>query len=113
MHGTIPYIHLLYSMYIEKITCYPWLQGESRFIEIALRELPTHTEQEIKAHSAWYTEYCTLLEAKKLAIQQWRKDRQVYNRTVSCSLGNLATEEFEYNFLWFKPRNWYQYSFKV
>ena len=78
----IPYTCMLYS----KNTCYPWLQGESRFIEAALRELPTHTEQEIKAHSAWYAEYCTLLEAKKLAIQQWRKDKQVYLSPVHWAI---------------------------
>ena len=53
-------------------------QNEGAFIEAALLELPTRTESEVKAHSAWYTEYSTLLEAKRLAIQQWKKSRQVH-----------------------------------
>ena len=52
-------------------------QNESALVEAALRELPTRTESEVRAHSAWYTEYSSLLEAKRLAIQQWKKNKQV------------------------------------
>ena len=53
------------------------IQGESGFMEAALRELPTRTEADIQAHSNWHTEHCALLEAKKLSIQQWRESKQV------------------------------------
>ena len=52
-------------------------QNEKVFVESALRELPTRTEAEVRAHCAWYSEYSALLEAKRLAIQQWKKNKQV------------------------------------
>ena len=64
--------------YAHPHTCtHACMQGESGFMEAALRELPTRTEADIQAHSNWHTEHCTLLEAKKLSIQQWRESKQV------------------------------------
>ena len=71
------YITLLYYDYCwSQIYCL-CLQNENVFVEAALRELPTRTESEVKAHCAWYTEYCALLEAKRSAIQDWKKSREV------------------------------------
>ena len=71
-----------YSVSYSGVICTPahmhtCMQGESGFMETALRELPTRTEADIQAHSNWHTEHCTLLEAKKLSIQQWRESKQV------------------------------------
>lgn len=53
------------------------IQNEKVFLEAALHELPTRTEAEVRAHCAWHSEYSALLEAKRLAIQQWKKNKQV------------------------------------
>ena len=52
-------------------------QNERVLVEAALRELPTRSEAEVRTHAAWYTEYSALVEAKRLAIQQWKKSKEV------------------------------------
>lgn len=56
---------------------FDFLQGNPVFIEVAASELPTKTVDEILHHEKWYTEYCTLLQSKKLAIEAWRVEKQV------------------------------------
>ena len=42
-----------------------------------MRELPTRSAAEVERHEHWYTEYCTLLERKKRAIDDWKTAKQV------------------------------------
>ena len=44
-------------------------------MDAACRELPTKSLQEVEQHEQWYTEYCTLLESKRKAIQAWKNQK--------------------------------------
>ena len=46
-------------------------------MDAACRELPTKSLQEVEQHEQWYTEYCTLLESKRKAIQAWKNQKKV------------------------------------
>ena len=50
-------------------------QGQAGFMDAACRELPTKSLQEVEQHEQWYTEYCTLLESKRKAIQAWKNQK--------------------------------------
>ena len=60
------------------------LQTNPSFIDQAANELPTKTVDDIEHHEQWYTEYCTLLERKKLAIEAWKVERKV--NSAHCSI---------------------------
>ena len=53
------------------------IQDLSEFLESAVHELPTKTQLEIEQHKQWYTEYLTLLNRKKQAIEAWKTQKQV------------------------------------
>ena len=52
-------------------------QGNTAFLEAAAKELPTKTFEEIQQHEEWYTEYSTLLQTKRRAIDAWREEKEV------------------------------------
>ena len=64
-------------------------QGQAGFMDAACRELPTKSLQEVEQHEQWYTEYCTLLESKRKAIQAWKNQKKVsmMMRTASATRG--------------------------
>ena len=64
-------------------------QGQAGFMDAALRELPTKSLEEVEQHEQWYTEYCTLLESKRKAIQAWKNQRKV-------SLMMIHVDSFSY-----------------
>ena len=54
------------------------VKGKLSFIkELAGGLLPTHSEQEIRDHEAWYQEYVQLNDKKKEVIQRWREKKEV------------------------------------
>ena len=50
------------------------------FIRAAASELPTRSVGEIEEHDQWYQEYAKLNEAKKTAINEWRRQRKDPNK---------------------------------
>ena len=68
-------------------------QGQAGFMDAALRELPTKSLQEVEQHEQWYTEYCTLLESKRKAIQAWKNLKKV-------SLMMVHVDSFSYKGGW-------------
>ena len=56
----------------------PLLKGKLSFVkELAGGLLPTHTEQEIRDHEAWYQQYMQLNDRKREVIQRWREKKEV------------------------------------
>jgi len=54
------------------------MKGKLGFIkELAGGLLPTHSEQEIRDHEAWYQDYLQLNDRKKEVIQRWREKKEV------------------------------------
>ena len=50
------------------------------FREKALENIPTHSREEIEAHTEWYQQYTVLREKKRQAIRRWKTSKQVlYN----------------------------------
>jgi len=53
------------------------LQSTSGLINAVSKEVPTKSLEEISQHNQWYTEYLTLKENKKKAIEEWREQKKV------------------------------------
>jgi len=61
------------------------LKGKLSFVkELADGLLPTHSEQEIRDHEAWYQEYLQLNDKKKEVIQKWREKKEVALAAAEC-----------------------------
>jgi len=63
------------------------VKGKLSFIkELAGGLLPTHSEQEIRDHEAWYQEYLQLNDKKKEVIQRWREKKEVTLSAAAASI---------------------------
>lgn len=44
----------------------------------AVRELPSHTSEDIERHFKWYAEYISLQEQNRKVINDWKKLKEVF-----------------------------------
>jgi hypothetical protein len=66
--------------------------GKPSFLSNAVALLPGHSEDDITEHAQWYSEYLTLKESQKEAIQIWRDTKETERAKM---LAKADTEEEE------------------
>ena len=74
------------------------MKGKLSFIkELAGGLLPTHSEQEIRDHEAWYQEYLQLNDKKKEVIQRWREKKEVTLSAAAAQQASLSLSLSSYH----------------
>lgn len=59
-----------------------FLQDKTCFVDEVSKEIPTHSRDEIQWHKDWYDKYLVLLDSKRKAIADWKKERKVTISTL-------------------------------
>ncbi len=63
------------------INQYIFLQGQDKFIDDLVGFLPTKTRDQINEHEKWYRQLLGISNKRRLALKQWRDERNV---SFSC-----------------------------